>query len=261
MMLDLESIPEHLRSDERLFFHRLKRETEIHTVNSIRVKAEEDFVDWARSKLSYIFKDSEEFIKSESTLYRARIVRQPKTRLEPKDMGAPPYWLATRGRIQPEGVSFLYTATEVETALAEVRPCIGDTVAIGEFRIKDTRSLKILNINQRLNCGEIFDRSNKSINFSVLQKFITASRFSLNHFSSPLKDGELDEYKETIFIAQLIQELGYDGLSYESACNPRNGINYAFFSASHFVCERVHHRTVETAYISQGLTHINDIAG
>lgn len=245
MTLNLDSIPEYLRSDVKLFFHRLKHETEMLGVNCITVKAEDSFVESAKSTLSKIFENSEEIIGSERLLYRARIVCPPKTQLEPKDMGAPPYWLARRGRIQSEGVSFLYTATEAETAIAEVRPNIGDKVAIGEFRIKDARTLKILKINQHLSYDDILDRDNESIRFNVLEKFLKASRFSLDHFSAPAKPEELDLYKETIFIAQLIQEMGYDGLSYASACNPGSGVNYAFFSASHFVCDRVHHRTVE----------------
>lgn len=245
MTLNLESIPEHQRSDERLFSHRLKTETEIHDVSCVRVKADASFVDWARSKLAKIFEDSEEIIGSERVLYRARIVRPPKTQLDPKDMGAPPYWLATRGRVQPEGVSFLYTATEIETALAEVRPSSEDKVAIGEFRVKDTRTLKILKINQHLSSDDILDRDNESIRLGALEKFLKASRFSLNHFSAPASSEDTDLYKETIFIAQLIHELGYDGISYASACKPGSGVNYAFFSASHFICERVHHRTVE----------------
>ena len=253
MALNLDSIPEHLRSDEKLFFHRLKNETEIHDVSCVRIKAEDSFVDWAKSELAKIFAGSEEFIESERWFYRARIVPPPKTQLEPKDMGAPPYWKASRGRVQPEGVAFLYTATEVETALAEIRPRVSDKVAIGEFRIKDTRTLKILNINQRLSYDKTLDLDSESIRFAVLEKFLRASLFSLNHFSSPAKDGELDAYKETIFIAQLIQEMGYDGLSYASACKPGSGVNYAFFSASHFVCERVRHRTVENIEITSSM--------
>jgi hypothetical protein len=253
MSLNLDSIPEHLRSDEQSFFHRLKYETEIHDVNCVRIKAEEAFVEWAKTEFKKLFEDSEEIIDSEFLLYRARIVYPPKIQLEPKDMGAPPYWKANRGRVQPEGVSFLYTATEVETALAEIRPNVGDKVAIGEFRIKDKRTLKILKINQRLSCADILDHENKSIRFTVLEKFLKASRFSLNHFSSPAKDGEQDVYKETIFIAHLIHEMGYDGLSYESACKPGSGVNYAFFSASHFICERVQHRTVENIEITSSM--------
>jgi hypothetical protein len=245
MTLNLESIPEHQRSDERLFFHRLKTETEIHDVSCVRVKADASFIDWTRSKLATIFEDSEEVIGSERLLYRARVVRPPKTQLEPRNMGAPPYWLATRGRVQPEGVSFLYTATEVETAIVEIRPNIGDKVAIGEFRIKDPRTLKVLKINQHLSYDDILDWDNESIRFTVLEKLLKASRFSLNHFSAPANSEDLDLYKETIFIAQLIQEMGYDGLSYASACKPGRGVNYAFFSASHFICERVHHRIID----------------
>ncbi len=244
MALNIDSIPEHMRSDEQFFFYRLKNETEIHNVKCIKIQAEDSFVEWAKSKLTKIFEGSEEIVESDRLFYRARSVEPPKKQLEPKDMGAPPYWKPRRGRVQPEGVSFLYTATEVETAIAEVRPNIEDKVAIGEFRIKDPRTLKVLKINQHLSYDDILDRDNDSIRFTVLEKLLKASRFSLNHFSAPANSEELDLYKETIFIAQLIQEMGYDGLSYASACKPGSGVNYAFFSASHFVCERVHHRII-----------------
>lgn len=244
MALNLDSIPDHLRSDERSFFYRLKNETEIQNVGCAIVNANINFIEWARSKLAKIFEDSDETIGSERLFYRARVVCPPKTQLEPREMGAPPYWLATRGRVQPEGVSFLYTATEPQTAVAEVRPENGGKVAVGEFRIKDARTLKILKINQHPSSKDLLDEEDGVIKTTVLQRILTASRFSSNHFSAPVNSQKEDFYKETIFIAQIIQEMGYDGLSYKSALDSGGGVNYAFFSASHFVCERVHHQIV-----------------
>ncbi|WP_253264722.1 RES family NAD+ phosphorylase [Aeromonas sp. 1805] len=92
-------------------------------------------------------KESNEFnsaltkIKKGTSLFRGRIV-QNNTHKETiksspeKELAAPPEYLAGSNRMSPSGISFMYTAGDYHTAIAELRPYISDTIAIGEFVTK-----------------------------------------------------------------------------------------------------------------------------
>lgn len=73
-------------------------------------------------------------LKAGITLVRARIGtswiecddgdEQPYP-ISPHEMGPPPKHLARAGRLNSEGIPYLYLATKTDTAVAEVRPWIG----------------------------------------------------------------------------------------------------------------------------------------
>ena len=65
-------------------------------------------------------------------LFRARIDHD-RGGLRPDQLGAPPSAVATPGRANPRGISYLYMASNEATAIAEVRPHVGDRVVCGEF--------------------------------------------------------------------------------------------------------------------------------
>lgn len=57
-----------------------------------------------------------------------------------KAIGAPPVGVATAGRVNRPGVSYLYLASNSETAAAEIRPHPGELVSVGMFEVnKDLR--------------------------------------------------------------------------------------------------------------------------
>lgn len=73
-----------------------------------------------------------------TSFFRGRIVKddihKDTIKSNPKiELGAPPESLATSGRMSPAGISFMYTAGDYQTAIAELRPYVSDIVAIGEF--------------------------------------------------------------------------------------------------------------------------------
>jgi hypothetical protein len=79
-------------------------------------------------------------------LYRARLLDNEFTaenlKANPsRELGAPPKDKARAGRMNVEYIPALYAAFSQETAIAEIRPGIGDQVAIGEFEL--TRELRV----------------------------------------------------------------------------------------------------------------------
>jgi len=47
-------------------------------------------------------------------------------------MGAPPNEKVSDGRGNPKGISYLYTANSIETAIYEVRPYLEDKITVAE---------------------------------------------------------------------------------------------------------------------------------
>lgn len=61
-----------------------------------------------------------------------------------RSLGAPPPGVGGAGRMNARGVSVFYGATNVQTAIAEVRPPVGSLVVSATFRV--TRELRLLNL-------------------------------------------------------------------------------------------------------------------
>ncbi|MFJ5253911.1 RES family NAD+ phosphorylase [Pseudomonas sp. NPDC088414] len=61
-----------------------------------------------------------------------------------RSLGAPPPGVGGAGRMNARGVSVFYGATNVQTAIAEVRPPVGSLVVSATFRA--TRELRLLNL-------------------------------------------------------------------------------------------------------------------
>lgn len=84
-------------------------------------------------------------------LYRARVF-QSDDALESamahpeRELGPHPKGRGRAGRMNAAGVSVFYGATDVEVALAEVRPPVGSRVLVGQFAI--TRTLRLVNLDE-----------------------------------------------------------------------------------------------------------------
>lgn len=74
------------------------------------------------------------------TYYRARIGNfknnEDKDKNKHEEMLAPPMGIASAGRCNPEGVSYLYLADNIATAIAEVKPNKGDVVTVAKIEAK-----------------------------------------------------------------------------------------------------------------------------
>jgi len=72
-----------------------------------------------------------------SRVFRARICEQ--SHMYPLDqMGKPPIDLISNGRANPVGIPCLYVASDIETAIAEIRPNKGEMVCVAEFESDKT---------------------------------------------------------------------------------------------------------------------------
>jgi hypothetical protein len=96
-------------------------------------------------------------------LYRARVF-QSTERLEEalcrpdQHLGSPPARLANAGRMNAQGISVFYGATDPDVAVAEVRPPVGSRVAVGRFRIiRPLRLLDLTALSAVASGGSVYD--------------------------------------------------------------------------------------------------------
>lgn len=141
---------------------------------------------------------------------------------EGKEIGAPPIHLASSGRVNRPGVSYLYLASNAETAIAEVRPHPGDKVSIGKFVLKN----KIVVAD--LSNHEILKNHMTNEGLDELA-YIVSIENTLANASPPTNK---TFYGITQFITEMFRKMNFDGVMFKSSvCK---GKNLVVFDPSHF---------------------------
>lgn len=177
----------------------------------------------------------ESFIPSGKEFFRARIgygregiatggwekehVYQP---FEGFELSAPPPFKAIQGRMNRDGVSFLYLATDMDTAIAEVRPHPGQISSVGKFvnKIK----LRIADFNL-LDIYDFFINDKLLDTFALLKSIDKA-------FSEPIPPDRLHNYTLTQLLSDALRSLKFDGIGYRSSVG--KGSNLTIFDPEKF---------------------------
>lgn len=141
-----------------------------------------------------------------------------------KDSDAPPHQAAKAGRINPAGISYLYTSDSMKTAALEVRPVRSQIISVVEIEITEDIKLFDLAINHNQEKKEV---PMSKINWSALGEY----------FSQPNYSGD-EAYLATQYISEYIKSKKdsegkhmFDGICFESSLNP-DGLNYVLFDTS-----------------------------
>ena len=167
--------------------------------------------------------------------------------ISPHEMGPPPKQLATAGRSNSEGIPYLYLATEIETAIAEIRPWIKSEVTIGFFeiisdlKIVDTSDDKPKNsffLYESLNIGKVDFNIRKKPNHRYTsaekEEYIWGDINSA--FSRPISPNDSPlKYLPTQFLSEKLKIEGYDGVAYRSSLNEK-GYNITLFDPQKAKC-------------------------
>lgn len=151
--------------------------------------------------------------------YEAEKHYQPFTH---KDIGAPPPNLASGGRINRDGVSFFYGATNVDTAISEIRPHPGDKVSIGKFVTVEKLTLADFSENKLIH----YFQSDKNLDEEFV--LLNSVNIYLNKLVTPTTRSH---YSITQLIADVIRKLGFDGILFNSTVG--GGNNVALFYPQH----------------------------
>lgn len=185
--------------------------------------------DYLLKQLEYHFTSIITTVDPNDEFFRARIGEFEHN----EDLNAPPEdKILKSGRANPVGIRVLYSAIDIDTAIAEVRPWKSATVTIAS--VKPTQSLKLVDLSKT----------------SELRKKVTQSFFSVSNMQEQLDaldlllclDEALSkpvfpdvselEYIPSQYLTEFIKSLGYDGVIFRSSLGP--GENYVFFNWEKF---------------------------
>ena len=164
--------------------------------------------------------------------YRARIAVNNKS-FRKKDMKNPPYNMASSGRANPEGISYLYLSKDIKTTFYESRATTHDKVFVGHF--KSNVELNVINLDK--NYDPIpFAEAQELEEYLIYAPFIKRLELEL---SKPKLRGDNDlDYLPTQYLSEFIKSIGFDGLEFKSTLH-KNGINLAIFNPAKFECIKV----------------------
>lgn len=157
-------------------------------------------------------------------LYRSRVNIDTDI-IDIQEMGKPPEKISTAGRANPIGIPYLYTASNIATAIAEIRPHKGDNITVATFEVKEALILVDLrNPRERISPFELDDDGLNQI-FIDLDYLCHLG----DELSKPILPREAHlEYLSSQYLCELIKHCGYDGVIYKSSVG--DGDNYAIFS-------------------------------
>lgn len=171
-----------------------------------------------------------------SKLYRARINKinyekreHEKIPFPPDEMGPPPKHFVMSGRINPEGIPYLYCAGELDTAGAELRPWKGAYLTIGEVEIKQNISIVDLTMECNDNSWKLF-----MYDFADMFSIQWPSELKLN-------------YLVTQYFSEHFRSVGFRGIKYKSEFNV-GGKNYSLFYKEDYAIIKTY--SVETSDVS-----------
>jgi len=186
--------------------------------------------------ITYVRESHEEIVPEGTKLFRARTNPGQGLKEEAfsgEDMGAPGPDKASAGRINPEGISYFYTAEEERTAVSEIRPWVGGRVTVATF--KTTKDLSLAN-----------GVSPTPVQETEKLQWLWQNWIAYSCFSRPVPPAASTDYVFGQYVAERLKNVGFDGIRYESAMN-MSGINVALFDQKN------------TAFISSKLIEITEL--
>ena len=209
---------EHMDAFQELYQGLKQKNRFVPTPNAQRLVAE--LLDFGRSHRSAR-------ITAGSGFFRAR-VNPTQTLADPRplprtQMSAPPSERAGAGRLNPEGMPYLYLASDPYTAVAEVRPWVGAQVTVA--RVKINRDIEIIDFTNETPVGR-FPGANFPWSESGAE---TIWRELLSYaISIPLQPNHSVNYVPTQYFAEVLKANGVGGIKYKSSLNPK-GFNLTIF--------------------------------
>ena len=118
--------------------------------------------------------------------------------------------MANEGRANPKGISYLYVATDKDTAMAEVRPWLGSRISVGQFEIKKDITL----VNCSVQHEEFFCYPTEPPAEKKEEAVWTNISWA---FSMPVTPNDhVADYIPTQIIAELFKNNRVDGIAYKS---------------------------------------------
>lgn len=233
-------------------------------VKCIIEKATDRFNDYQYQKSSDKAKDIWEYMKNipkdeweQNYINDLKISKIDFWGFNSEQSDAPPSSKTIPGRANPVGISYLYTANSIITAISEIQPTIGQLISVA--KIKTLKDLNLFNFNfyEAFNNSEFLEKSvveiKEILGFSIEKMKIFFDTIS-ELFSKPSL-GYTDNYYATQYISEFIKNKGFDGIIFNSSLK-KGGINYVLFDTSKDDTDcHINYKVV-----SSGLHKINNVS-
>lgn len=148
-----------------------------------------------------------------------------RARMKPRD------GQALEGRANPAGIPVLYLGTTMKTVISEVRPWVGASVSVAQFKI--LRPLKALDLSighgksalSEIGFRSLFNQESPDANKKKNAVWIEID----NAFSRPITlSDDAADYVPTQILAELFRDAGYDAIVYKSQFGEK-GFNIVLF--------------------------------
>ncbi|MET3384187.1 RES family NAD+ phosphorylase [Variovorax paradoxus] len=171
--------------------------------------------------------------ESGRTFYRARraagIIEARKFAEDAvNQLGAPPKDRAANNRMSVSGVSLLYVSADPETCVAEIRPSIGEIVAVGRF--VSTTPLKFFDFNALSHRLQHEPLSFFDSDYRRRDRHRKLLEYVHDEIARPVRSSDLD-YVMTQVMAEFIRYNkpgAFDGISFRSVQHD-GGVNFVLF--------------------------------
>lgn len=199
--------------------NRLKTENYFHVEHAVKAILEK-YISVAERKITekkYFFRARVGYKEEKNSMESGFEMEAHYLPYSEDQIGAPLPNIATSGRINRPGVSYLYCATDKHTAISEVRPHPGDHVSIGKFDLKRDVRLYDLSESQLLHFSGNDKDLDNYIPFNTLGSMI----------NKPIPPSKNQHYSITQSIADCIRQLGFDGIFFSSTVG--SGYNVVFY--------------------------------
>lgn len=140
---------------------------------------------------------------------------------------------ATQGRINPIGISYLYTARDINTAISEIQPTIEQIVSVAKIKTSKKLKLFCFDFKEALKNSDFWklplSEYKNRVGMSYLELKIFFDVMSRS-FSKPVTD-DIGNYYATQYISEFIKKKGFDGIKYKSSLR-EGGYNIVLFDIS-----------------------------
>lgn len=127
--------------------------------------------------------------------------------------------ISGEGRNNISGASYLYLASNPETACMEIKSQFADLISLAEFELTET--MNVVNFAAE----KTFQRSDTKLHGMSLGVLFS---MLMLRYTQPVR--EKNEYRITQVISDYLRKTGIDGIAYKSFLVP-GGINYTIFNS------------------------------
>ena len=163
--------------------------------------------------------------KGSQKFYRARINTSDKP-FKISKMCKPQKNSVLGGRANPIGIPYLYVASSIDTAIAELRGHKGEVVTTAEFQMKDT--LELADLRDPKSTISPFEL-NEENELEMIYENMPFLTLLGNELSKPIIPREADlEYLSSQYLCELLKQIGFHGIIYKSSIS--DGNNYVIFN-------------------------------